>query len=379
MGTEPFAHCVSLGPTCHAAAFLQAHPAKVRRFALPFDWLYSSAAVAASSLVDGCEALLDRSQLEPVGAGGKRASRHRALQAADTKPLFLHHAPASLDADFRYLHRAADRLRRVLGDCQQRALFLHLRVDAKPGAESRATFLSEAEALFVALQLCRPQGNFKLMTVRAVQTAPSRAGGREVLRTAGELGAELVVLELAVRTKSVVPMEGAGPAPDFQAEQADLSELTAAVGAGHTFSPQPLPALNAASRAARATCGPAWLQPTHDDGWAQGDTALLEEAPVGELIWASVQALVPEDTVDRQMQLVEAVWASGHGPLLARKRLAQIPATVADWATVVVAAPGFRQRDWKQAGRRLKLPLAKASSDADLVARVLRYQLQCSE
>ena len=264
-----FAHCVSLGPTCHAAAFLQAHPASLRTFALPFDWTHPDADTVASCLADGCAIMLDRSRLEPVGAGKKRSSRHRTLQHADKRPLFNHHAPATSDADFCYLHRAADRLRRVLADSQRRSLFFHLRVgvQATPGPESRAAFLRDADMIFAALRQGRqPQGNFKLVMVRAVQQQAAPAAGRcEILRSTTKRGsrgsAELVVLELMVRTKTVVPM-AARPAPDPEAEQADLMELAAAFDSGHAFSPQPLPALTDAARSARSRCGPAWLVST---------------------------------------------------------------------------------------------------------------------
>ena len=375
-----FEHCVSLGPSCHAAAFLQAHPAGLRRFALPFAWLPSSAAIVATSLADGCAALLDRSQLEPVGAGGKRASRHRSLQA-DTKPLFTHHAPASSDADFRYLHRAADRLRRVLDDGQRRTLFLHLHVDAPLSLESRAAFLRDADTIFAALRLCRP-GNFKVVMVRAVQrTGPAPAGGRcEVLRAAGAPGgAELTVLELTVRTKTVVPMAGAGLVQDPEAEQADLAELTAAVTAQHVFALRPPPPLTNASRMARAACGPAWLQPGDDGGWAKGgdDRALLAaEVPVGELVWAAAQALAPNDSLTASpLQLAAAVWASECLPAVERAQLAERPARVDEWAAAFVGTPGYRRRQWKAAGLRLMLPVVKPRTEAELVARVMRYQL----
>ena len=38
-------HCVSLGPTCNAAEYLRCHPAGLRRYALPFDWIHSDAAL----------------------------------------------------------------------------------------------------------------------------------------------------------------------------------------------------------------------------------------------------------------------------------------------------------------------------------------------
>ena len=51
----PFEHCISVGPSCHAAAFLRAHPAGLRAFSLPFDWLHSDCGarnLAASRAVD---------------------------------------------------------------------------------------------------------------------------------------------------------------------------------------------------------------------------------------------------------------------------------------------------------------------------------------
>ena len=57
----PFEHCISVGPSCHAAAFLRAHPAGLRAFSLPFDWLHSDCGARSTWLpralwtLHGCE------------------------------------------------------------------------------------------------------------------------------------------------------------------------------------------------------------------------------------------------------------------------------------------------------------------------------------
>ena len=157
-------HCVSLGPTCNTAEYLRCHPAGLRRYALPFDWIHSDSALVRACVSDGCVALLDRRSLQSVGVGrihanGDGSSGGEASAATSARlgrsvaksrwparrclnrnfrterqaHIFIHHDPALRDDDFARLHRAADRLRRVLADREAPTLFLHLETNAAPG------------------------------------------------------------------------------------------------------------------------------------------------------------------------------------------------------------------------------------------------------
>ena len=197
-------HCVSLGPTCNAAEYLRCHPAGLRRYALPFDWIHSDSALVRSCVTDGCVALLDRRSLQSVGAGRIHASgadgpgggdasaatsaRLRRSVAKSRWParrclsrnfrtekqahIFIHHDPALRDDDFARLHRAADRLRRVLADREGPTLFLHLETNAAPGAAAAAAFVARARQISACLG--SHTSTYALAAVRAV---PIDAGG----------------------------------------------------------------------------------------------------------------------------------------------------------------------------------------------------------
>jgi len=173
-------HCVSLGPTCNAAEYLRCHPAGLRRYALPFDWIHSDAALIRACVTDGCAALLDRRSLQSVGVGRMHAdgaarsgggdasaatsARLRRSVARSCWParrclsrnfrterqahIFIHHDPALRDDDFARLHRAADRLRRVLADREGTTLFLLLETNAQPGDLAAAAFVARARQIW---------------------------------------------------------------------------------------------------------------------------------------------------------------------------------------------------------------------------------------
>lgn len=109
---------VSLGTFCHTAAGLR--DAGLRRWSGPFDWIFSSPAMAAACLDDDFAALLDPAQLESVPErerthNAKRQCRHPDYEARYGLPIvFNHHDPASSLIDLQKLRRSVARFRAAL-------------------------------------------------------------------------------------------------------------------------------------------------------------------------------------------------------------------------------------------------------------------------
>lgn len=178
----PISHCVSLGPSCHSAEFLRA--SGWQRYSLPFDWIHSSPAIVCSVIDDRCEALLKRRDLDSVGPGPDRSGSaptprktrrgmHRRFRTADHAHIFRHHDPAVNDMDFARIHRAADRLRRVLDCGESRTLFLHLETDAPALDSSRHATIDHAHAMFKSLSAC--SSNFELVVSEELTSPLERA------------------------------------------------------------------------------------------------------------------------------------------------------------------------------------------------------------
>ncbi|MBV9076449.1 MAG: hypothetical protein JO048_03065 [Methylobacteriaceae bacterium] len=120
--------CIALGTFCHVAAALR--EAGLRRWTGPFDWIFSTPAMIAACLADGCAALLDSAELASVPpaeltAGAARQCRHPRFEAAyDLPTIFNHHDPAAEPRDAAALARAAERLRQALGPGRANVLLM---------------------------------------------------------------------------------------------------------------------------------------------------------------------------------------------------------------------------------------------------------------
>jgi hypothetical protein len=124
LSDDPVRYALSLGPTCFCARFL-GHDARRRAFATPFDWVFSSPAMVAHAVGDGCAALRDVSQHEERGdgQGSQCAVGHARYSALLGKPgmdwrehvIFNHHDPRTAEGA-AYFGRAAARLEWVLFD-----------------------------------------------------------------------------------------------------------------------------------------------------------------------------------------------------------------------------------------------------------------------
>ena len=398
-GGPPINYCVSLGPSCHAAEFLKCHPSSLRGFALPFDWIHSDPALVCSCLDDNLQLLLQRHLMgSDVWTAQKRRGCHKVLRTDMHESIFEHHDPAAVDDDFKYLHRSADRLRRVLSDTDSRTLFMHLALNAAPGG--RDAFIQDVHRLYSSLR--RVTTNFDLLTLRVVHRQGGAAARRAALSADGEVelvtriepsssfssttttssssyhGDVLHCLELSSLTRTVVPFatwreQGT---PD---EVRDVEALTRALARRFIFEPRvDPPAHTPATLAARAASAPLWV-------WATEPTHFVRESATPSEL-RSAAARLPGGTHPAVLLLnadpvppVERI-----GPEAREAGLAGGEVDVAAWAQewIAQATDGGVEMclaEWTAATERLAAPASLSVGGAprlrDLVTNALRYQL----
>lgn len=97
---------VSIGQNCNVAWYLQQSGA--RRFAGPFDWIFSSASIVADCLQNDFSCFLDRAAMFPIRDGA--AAGHRVYHAS----MFNHRSPLNSAQDHLALVRCVDRFRALL-------------------------------------------------------------------------------------------------------------------------------------------------------------------------------------------------------------------------------------------------------------------------
>tara|TARA_B110001452_G_scaffold172140_1_gene144196 strand:- start:3589 stop:4878 length:1290 start_codon:yes stop_codon:yes gene_type:complete len=373
----PINHCVSVGPSCRAAEFLKHHPAGLRRYALPFDWIHSDTSLVRDCLDDGFRLLLDRCSMESVAwTSQKRRARHTHLRTAAHAHIFEHHDPAEVDDDYKYLHRACDRLRRLLADGESRTLFLHLEVDADPrGGDA---FVEDARGLYSCL--AERTANFALVAVRCVhrgsETPPPGLPVVLEQRVSGlEDGDELHVLELQSRSQSVVPFTTWREQPTAD-ELADLAALVSALDDRFRFEPRPEPPPCTPTSLMARTAWPRWV-------WAEGAHVPCVLATPSELLRAAAllpdgcNAAVPLLGRSRGVPSEERI-----GPEARQSALAGGEVDVWAWAYEWVAQAeqagcAMADCDWHAAAARLAAPASLRSERTlgVLVATLLSSQL----
>lgn len=114
-----FGHVVPLGNFCHAAMALKR--AGLRRWAGPFDWIFSSTEMVAHCITDDFSRFLDPAQYRSVPVS-ERVTPEANLcehlfyrEKFGVRFAFNHHDPAASAKDAAYFQRSAGRLRQVLG------------------------------------------------------------------------------------------------------------------------------------------------------------------------------------------------------------------------------------------------------------------------
>jgi hypothetical protein len=131
---QPVEHVLSLGALCFTAAFMQKH--RLRPFAGPFDWLFSSPRMVAHCIEDRFRTFLDASQYTCLHAG---KAGHRLygpmVRGGGGDVIFNHHNPA-LPQDYQHFRRAAARFMAQLSAPGHKLLLL---VSKGPGLAQTGT------------------------------------------------------------------------------------------------------------------------------------------------------------------------------------------------------------------------------------------------
>lgn len=117
-GTElvdggPVAHLASLGSFCLPGNIMQSHG--LRRYSLPFDWIFSSPRMLIDCLDDDFSAFLDRRYYRSITESrGKPAAEHELYLEKYGIPAVFAHRDPTVEEDYLYLTRCVTRFRRLL-------------------------------------------------------------------------------------------------------------------------------------------------------------------------------------------------------------------------------------------------------------------------
>ena len=134
---------ISLGCRCSQSSVYKAMGA--RRYACPFDWIFSSAAMVSHCLRDDFRDFLDKHQyylngtsFDAIGLKPGSAPRERKLIGHNTYSemtagvgrgtIFNHRDPLHDDSDYLYIQRCVQRFRSLLGSAD-RKLFVVLNLN----------------------------------------------------------------------------------------------------------------------------------------------------------------------------------------------------------------------------------------------------------
>lgn len=158
---EPVRHIVALGCRCAQSSIFKTlgH----RRYACPFDWIFSCPEMVLHCLEDDFKCFLDRNLMyvngelfDSIGLPPGSAPRQRKLightvysemlQGVGRGTIFNHRNPLEIESDHEYMIRSVDRFRSVLKS-PDRKLFVVLNINPRLWNETalRQLFLSLAE------------------------------------------------------------------------------------------------------------------------------------------------------------------------------------------------------------------------------------------
>jgi hypothetical protein len=103
-------YAASLGTQCYAGWLM--NRIGVRRYALPFDFIFSDLGMVAHCVNDGFRMLLDRSQYVQVDKEGHCS--HTFYSAQFDRPIIFNHHNVTQEQHYMHFVRSADRFRRLL-------------------------------------------------------------------------------------------------------------------------------------------------------------------------------------------------------------------------------------------------------------------------
>lgn len=110
---RPVNHLVPLGSFCLPGLIFRDNG--LRRYSLPFDWIFSVPAMVRDCLADDFAAFLDRAQYValPSSRGEAGAEHQFYREKYGVSPVFAHHDPTQ-DADYLHFVRCVGRFRQLL-------------------------------------------------------------------------------------------------------------------------------------------------------------------------------------------------------------------------------------------------------------------------
>jgi hypothetical protein len=162
----PISHIVSLGTHCLTANILKS--SGLKRFSMPFDWLFTSPDVVIHCLQTDFSIFLDKRYFRSLTAARKTpspAAEHDFyLHKFNVQDFFAHHDPLR-EHDFQYFTRCVERFRRVL-KTDDAKLFVMI---SRPVHSIQASFDRLVD------ELRRVTNNFGLVSVQLL--APSGQPG----------------------------------------------------------------------------------------------------------------------------------------------------------------------------------------------------------
>lgn len=191
--TQPVKHVISLGCRCSQASVYRAFGH--RRYACPFDWIFSSPKMVIHCLQDDFKQFLDRqllyqngSSFDAIGLKPGSAPRERRLighkfystltSGVGRGTIFNHRDPLHNDEDYDYLVRCVERFRLALAS-EERKLFVILNLNRQLWLEADLYQLFE--------ELRRNTSNFHLMLLDcSSKNLGAEAGMPELLQEIGD-------------------------------------------------------------------------------------------------------------------------------------------------------------------------------------------------
>ncbi|CAK9089182.1 unnamed protein product [Durusdinium trenchii] len=237
LSTAP-SHVLSLGSRCFVAKTLETM--NLRRYAGPFDWIYTTAQLVRHCIEDDFECFLD---LEQLYRHGQAWGHRRYCQMLKRQILFPHHRPA--DRDREHFQRTVQRWRQVVASEEKKLFVFMPLVQSKKELQSvrdresmHGSNLQQVEELLRSLR--QRVGNFELLVVYVVEGSSRwRQGATEdtELDTTREIlqQPELRVYELHC-TGGCTGLKFKAPADDLALQ----SLLAARCSASGVLAPDPL-------------------------------------------------------------------------------------------------------------------------------------------
>jgi hypothetical protein len=110
---QPVAHLASLGSFCLPSLISRNNG--LRRYSLPFDWIFSTPKMVRDCLADDFAAFLDRSYYRSISHERKEPGAEHELyrERYDLPALFAHHDPTR-EADYLHFTRCVTRFRQLM-------------------------------------------------------------------------------------------------------------------------------------------------------------------------------------------------------------------------------------------------------------------------